>query len=261
MFLIGLIFASQASAETVMRSNLIVSNLSCISCLSNIEAELKTLPGILGMDTELQTGRVTVDHLASLDGENIAARISKLGYPAAVDWTATIPDQYTRRFSNPNSPNSNCSGRGCGGFGGSSIDLNAWRAAPASGIINRTTLQVSNLTCSSCLASIAAALQQMPETFGMKGYLSRGVIIVDHTPSLDNSRIAAAITNLGYPARIVALNDVPAPKAFSSGGRGKRLPQNTLRTGSSCNSRGPCNATVDSWQKLYQRYFSRTDPE
>ena len=256
--LLGLIFTLQANADTVKRSNFIVGNLSCTSCLANIEAELKGIPGTLGMDADLRSGRVTVDHLASVDYEQVAARISNLGYPTTVDWSATVPEQYTRRFASQSRYNSGCSSGGCGSSGGSGAGLTAWQAAPSSGTISRTTLQVSNLTCTSCLAGIAAELRQMPETYGMKGYLSRGVVIVDHTSTLDNNKIAAAISNLGYPARIVALNDVPAQKALSAAGS-NNSPQNPVRAGSGCNSRGPCNATAGSWQKLYQRYFTQTD--
>jgi len=257
---VGLIFALQAYAETVRRSNFIVRNLSCTSCLAAIEAELKGVPGTLGMDADIRSGRVVVDHLASLDYEEIGARISKLGYPATINWTATLPEQYTNRFSPQSRFNSGCSSGGCGGAAGAGAGLTAWKAAPSSGLIGRTTMQVSNLTCTSCLASIAAELRQMPGTYGMKGYLSRGVVIVDHTINLDNNRIAAAITNLGYPARILALNDIPAQKAYSAGGL-DNAPQNSnpVRSGSGCNSRGPCNATAGSWQKLYNRYFSQSN--
>ena len=258
--LLGFIFALQANADTIKRSNFIVANLSCTSCLANIEAELKSVPGTLGMAADLRSGRVTVDHLASVDYEQIAARISKLGYPATVDWTANVPEQYTRRFAPQSRYNSGCSSGGCGGSRGSGAGLTVWKAPPSSGSISRTTLQVNNLTCTTCLNNIAAELRQLPDTYGMKGYLSRGVVIVDHTSTMDNKKIAAAISNLGYPARIVALNDVPAQKSLSAAGS-NNSPQKPVRTGSGCNSRGPCNATAGSWQKLYNRYFSQTNPK
>ena len=112
--LLGLIFALQANSTTVQRSNFIVDNLSCTSCLATIETELKGVPGTLGMDADIRSGRVTVDHLSTLDDEQIAATISKLGYPATVDWTATVPEQNTRRFTRQSSFGSGCSSGGCG---------------------------------------------------------------------------------------------------------------------------------------------------
>ena len=211
--LLGILFAFQANSSTVQRSNFIVDNLSCTSCLATIEAELKTVPGTLGMAADLRSGRVTVDHLSTLDDEQIAATISKLGYPATVDWTATVPEQNTRKFAGQSSFGSGCSSGGCGGSGAGPT---AWKAAPDEGTISRTTLQVSNLSCTSCLANIAAELSKISETYGMQGYLNRGIVIVDHTDNLKNSRIAAVISGLGYPARVLATNEVPAQKAFSA---------------------------------------------
>lgn len=259
--LLGLLFAFQANSSTVQRSNFIVDNLSCTSCLATIEAELKTVPGTLGMVADLRSGRVTVDHLSTLDDEQIAATISKLGYPATVDWTATVPEQNTQKFAGQSSFGSGCSSGGCGGCGGSGgsgAGPTAWKAAPDEGTISRTTLQVSNLSCTSCLANIAAELSKLSETYGMQGYLNRGIVIVDHTDNLENSRIAAVITGLGYPARVLATNEVPAQKAYTSTPRAVS-PGQAVRSGGGCNSKGPCNATSASWQKLYNRYFTQTD--
>ena len=256
--LLGLIFAVQANSATVNRSNFIVNNLSCTSCLATIEAELKGIPGTLGMDADIRAGRVTVDHLSTLNYEQIANIISGLGYPATMEWTATLPEQYTNKFAQQSKYRSGCSSGGCGVSGGPGAGPTAWKAAPATGTISRTTLQVSNLSCTSCLANIAAELGKLADTYGMNGYLSRGVVIVDHADSLENSRIASIITDLGYPARVVATNEIPAQKAFTST-PDSGSSQKVVRPGSGCNSNGPCNATQASWQKLYRRYFSQAD--
>ena len=256
--LLGLIFALQAQASTVQRSNFIVGNLSCTSCLATIEAELKGMPGTLGMDADLRSGRVTVDHLASLDYEQIAATITRLGYPATADWTATLPEQNTRKFTQQSNYRSGCSSGGCGSSSGAGSGPTVWKSAPAAGTVSRTTLQVSNLSCTSCLATIAAELGKLSDTYGMNGYLSRGIVIVDHAESLENSRIAAIISDLGYPARVLATNVVPAQKAFSVNPANKSATQ-PERAGYGCNSSSPCNATAASWQKLYNRYFTQTN--
>jgi len=256
--LVSLFLVAQAHGATVQRSNFIVENLSCTSCLATIEAELKGVPGALGMDANLRQGRVVVDHLASLDSEKIAALISGLGYPATMEWTATLPEQYTNRFARESSYRSGCSSGGCGSSGGAGAGPTAWKAAPANGTVYRTTLQVRNLSCTSCLSNIGAELSKLSETYGMNGYLSRGIVLVDHAGTLENSRIAAVISGLGYPARVVATNEVPAQKAFAASPDNN--PANpAARSGRGCGSRGPCNATSASWQKLYQRYFTQTN--
>ena len=258
--LLGLFIAVQADSATVQRSSFLVGNIACTSCLAAIETELKGAPGTLGMKADIRTGRVTVDHLSTLDCEQIAAVITGLGYPATVDWTATVPDRYTRKFAGRNNFNAGCTGGNCDISGTAGAGPAGWNAVPASGTISRTTLQVSNMTCTSCLASIADELRSMPGTYGMQGYLSRGVIIVDHAAAFDNSRLAAAITDLGYPARILALNEIPVQKAYSysAKGEGGDKPDSQFAPGYSCSSKGPCNATSASWQKLYNRYFNRS---
>ncbi|MDX1775501.1 MAG: heavy metal-associated domain-containing protein [Desulfobulbales bacterium] len=256
--LLSLFWAAHVCAETVQRSNYIVKNLTCTSCLATIEAELKGIAGALGMDADLRQGRVTVDHLSSLDNELIAATITRLGYPATMDWTATVPEQRAKKFSRQGSKRSGCSSGCCSVPGGAGSGPTAWKAAPATGTISRTTMQVRNLTCTSCLANIAAELRKLSSTFGMNGYLSRGIVMVDHADASENNMIADVISGLGYPARVVATNEIPVQKTFQAnpgpGSDGK-----TVRTGRGCNSKGPCNATSASWQKLYNRYFSQTD--
>jgi len=258
--LLSLIFAFQANAATVQRSNFIVGNLSCTSCLATIETELKGMPGALGMNADLRQSFVTVDHQSSLDYNQIASTISNLGYPATVDWTATLPEQYTNKFAQQSKYRSGCSSRGCGTSGGAGAGPAAWKTAPAAGTISRTTLQVSNLSCSSCLANIAAELRKLSDTYGMNGYLSRGVVLVDHTDTLENSRIAAIISGLGYPARVLATNVIPAQKAFAST-TNNRSANPAFRSGGGCSSSGPCNATSASWKGLYNRYFTKTNTQ
>jgi copper chaperone CopZ len=257
LLLMGFFLAVKAQAAEVKRTNFMVSNLSCTSCLATIEAELKGVPGTLGMSADLRQGRVTVDHLVSLDYGKISTIISRLGYPAAMEWTATVPEKYTKRFA-ANSPyRSGCSSGGCG-IGGGAAGPTAWKAAPAAGTINRTTLRVGNLSCTSCLSNIAAELGKLTSTYGMNGYLSRGIVIVDHDDDLESSRIAAIISGLGYPAKSIDTTSIPAQKAYKANvnsGPGSQV----VRTGIGCNTNGPCGATSASWKKVYKRYISKTE--
>jgi copper chaperone CopZ len=256
--LMAAMLVSGVQAAGVQRTSYIVSNLSCSSCLATIEAELKGLSGTIGMDADLQQGRVIVDHQPELDNEKIALAITNVGYPAEVDWTATVPDKNVTRYQQRSEYSSGCSSGGCGSSGGPGTGPSVWKAAPATGAISRTTLQVSNLSCTSCLNNIAAELGKLSDTYGMNGYLSRGIVIVDHTNTLETSRIAAIISNLGYPANVVSTNEIQVQKAFSAAPPNKS-PNQIRPRGSGCNSKGPCNATSASWQKLYNRYFSKAN--
>jgi copper chaperone CopZ len=261
ILLVSLFLAAYASGATMKRSNFTVGNLSCSSCLANIEAELRGMKGALGMAADLRRGRVIVDHIDTLSHEQIAAAITGLGYPAAMEWTATLPEQYTNRFAGQNRYGSGCSSGGCTTSGGNGTGTASWKTPAAGSTVSRTTLKVGNLSCTSCLANIATELGKLSNTYGMNGYLSRGIVIVDHANDLESRRIAAIISGLGYPAKAVATNYIPAQKAFGPDPdrNNSRVPG--VKQGSGCNSSSPCNATAASWQKLYNRYFTKTDTQ
>jgi len=231
--LLAVFLTGEVQAAGVQRTSYLVSNLSCSSCLATIEAELKGLPGTIGMDADLQRGRVVVDHQPELSYEKIATSITNAGYPAKVDWTATVPDQNATRYS-PNSKfSSGCGSGGCGVSGAAGSGIAVWNTSiPVNQTVNRTTLQVSNLSCTSCLASIEEKL--------------------NHQSALNGNTIAAAITTLGYPAKVVSTTKISAQKALAAGA--KSGTRSRTLAGSGCNSkRRPCNATAASWKNLYNR--------
>ena len=256
--LLAVFLTGEVQAAGVQRTSYVVSNLSCSSCLATIEAELKGLPGTIGMDADLQQGRVIVDHQPELGYELIASTITNAGYPAKVDWTATVPDQKAIRYTESSKYSSGCGSGGCGSSGGAGSGPAVWNTEiPADKTANRTIFQVSNLSCTSCFANIEAKLKTMEQTIGMNGDLRKGIVIVDHESALNGNTIAAAITTLGYPAKVVSTTKISAQKALAAGaksGPGSR----TRRAGSGCNSRrGPCNATASSWKNLYNRYVQK----
>ena len=87
-----------------------------------------------------------------------------------------------------------------------------------------TTLQVSNLSCGSCLANIEGELRQYDGMSSMNADLSRGIVVVSHTDELSPQKIAASITGIGYPARVVvsqaAGGEVPGNPNFQRGSGG-----------------------------------------
>ena len=104
--------------------------------------------------------------------------------------------------------------------------------------------------------SIEEKLKTIPETIGMNGDAQRGVVTIDHQSTLNGNTIAAAITTLGYPAKVVSTNKISAQEALATGaksGTGKKI-----LTGSGCNTRGPCNASSASWKNLYNRYVGKS---
>jgi copper chaperone CopZ len=131
--LAALLLTSLALAEDVQRTSYFVSNFSCSSCLENIEAKLKSLPGTIGMNADLQRGRITVDHRPDLSYEKITSAITDIGYPATVEWTATVPEQNISRYSQLSKFSPRCgSSNGNCGVSGTAARRNPCNATSAS---------------------------------------------------------------------------------------------------------------------------------
>lgn len=83
-----------------------------------------------------------------------------------------------------------------------------------------TTLQVSRLSCGSCLATIEGELRKFDGMLGMRADLAQGLITVNHTEAFAPEKIAEAITGAGYPAKVAANIATQAPASGSSRGYG-----------------------------------------
>lgn len=118
-------------------------------------------------------------------------------------------------------------------------------------------MQVSNLSCSSCLANIEAELQKMAGTVGMTGDVAKGIVAVEHRDTVAAADIAAAISRLGYPARIVSTADNVSLQAKPD--NGQKAAYGSRSRGANC-SRRNCNATASAWKELYRRYISTKPP-
>mgnify|MGYP003573840167 FL=1 len=103
---------NKALTETVLQ----VSNLSCGSCLNNIETELSKSDGMVGMNADLGRGLVAIKHTDELSAEMIATTITGIGYPAKVLATqaATAKTPSALGNSTASSGCSGCGPRGCG---------------------------------------------------------------------------------------------------------------------------------------------------
>lgn len=123
----------------------------------------------------------------------------------------------------------------------------------------RTELEVANMTCSSCLLRIRWELKKLDGVLGMQGSLNQKIVRIDHAATLPPEEIAATLTNLGYPATILATG-APGGDEILSGGRGDNGP---ACGPAGCTNSRPCNATAGAWRELIDRWFGndRTDRE
>jgi len=114
-------------------------------------------------------------------------------------------------------------------------------SAFAAAEVRRTAIRVENAVCRSCLSAIAAKLRGLDGALGMSEALDLQLVLVDHSPSLAEERIAQAITEVGYPAAVVG--SAPAPAAGS---------QFTLEPagGGCCPTPRSCGLTSSRWEEL-----------
>ena len=89
----------EAIAGDIKRTTLLVSNLVCVSCLSRIEIELKSLVGTIGMISNLEKRIVIVDHKLFLGEKEIAGAITSIGYPARIISTTNLAERKAVSFS------------------------------------------------------------------------------------------------------------------------------------------------------------------
>lgn len=75
-----------------------VRNLSCGSCVRNIQGALAGVKGVGTVEVSVTTGRARVEYApASIDASRIAERISAAGYPAALNRDLSVVDYQALR--------------------------------------------------------------------------------------------------------------------------------------------------------------------
>ena len=97
-FMILLLVRSTGAADLVARTTLKLDKFTCGACLRVIDAELRQLPGVLGMSAELPAQLVIVDHDPRLTPAEVAAKVTSAGYPAQVVKSVALPRAEARVF-------------------------------------------------------------------------------------------------------------------------------------------------------------------
>ena len=123
--LLPLVAGKAVGAEDmVARTTLQVEKITCGACLRVIDAELRKVPGILGMTADLATARVTVDHDREVTAAEVAEAITAIGYPARVVESSSLLGSQARHFQREPGFGS---GPGCCNPGGSNPVADSWR--------------------------------------------------------------------------------------------------------------------------------------
>lgn len=111
-------------AGKIGRTTLQVEKLTCGACLRVIDAELRQIPGILGVTADLAAGQVAVDHDLEVTPAEVADTVTACGYPARVIEIQALPRSEARLFRRGAGFGS---GPGNCNPGGSSPVADSWR--------------------------------------------------------------------------------------------------------------------------------------
>lgn len=133
------------------------------------------------------------------------------------------------------------------------IFMFAWADISFSSEIQRSTLKIDNLSCSSCVNNIESRLKSNKAVKGMSADLREKVINIDHDISLSASQLTTMIAKAGYGATVIAEQKIKTDQVMSfsnnnygpCGSGGCDLPSNN------------CNATRAAWKELYRRFINR----
>ena len=112
--------------------------------------------------------------------------------------------------------------------------------------IKQTTFEVSNLSCGSCLSRIDDTLKGYTGYSKLGADLRQGIVVVEHESTLKEKTIAKAISDIGYPAKVVAEKEISkAPNLIQGQGAGYGC-----CGGGRSNS---CSASASTWKRLFNR--------
>lgn len=115
---------SLGAEELLARTTLQVEKITCGACLRVIDAELRKVPGVLGMSADLATKQVTIDHDREVTAAELAAAVTVAGYPARVVESSPLPGSQAHHFQREPGFGS---GPGCCNPGGSNPVADSWR--------------------------------------------------------------------------------------------------------------------------------------
>ncbi|MDR2914028.1 MAG: heavy-metal-associated domain-containing protein [Tannerella sp.] len=64
-----------------MKTTLIVENIKCGGCANSIHRSLAALTGVFGVNVDVASGAITIDHTDEVNREQLADKLLSLGYP------------------------------------------------------------------------------------------------------------------------------------------------------------------------------------
>jgi len=171
---------SISEASSIFKASLSISGMSCSSCVGKITAALEQKPWVRSASVALLTQSADVEFEAGNNAEEIVRVIESLGYAANLEHVDRFPSDK------------------CVPEVGSNAGGNLWRAV----------YSVGGMTCSSCVGSIAKALDSFPWTTSVDVNLITNSATVVFEDKAHLGHIAEAIAAAGYDAKLNDLVDL-----------------------------------------------------
>ncbi|KAK4065114.1 hypothetical protein Purlil1_14058 [Purpureocillium lilacinum] len=171
---------SVSEASSIFKASISISGMSCSSCVGKITAALEQKPWVRSASVALLTQSAAVEFEGGNNAEELARVIESLGYKASLEHVDKLP-------SDKRAPEV---GSGAGG--------NLWRAV----------YSVGGMTCSSCVGTIAKALDSFPWTTSVDVNLITNSATVVFEDKAHLGQIAEAIEAAGYDAKLNDLVDL-----------------------------------------------------
>lgn len=116
--------------------------------------------------------------------------------------------------------------------------------------LKRTTVQVEQMRCSSCLRVIDGELRKVPGVVGMTAIFKKRQVIVDHEEAVAAKGIADIITGLGYPTTVVESQSITGAEAH-------RFQRAGFGAGAGCCNPGGTSTVAEAWKEIRRRLFRK----
>lgn len=122
----------------------------------------------------------------------------------------------------------------------------------------KTLYLVERMTCGACLTTISKGVARVAAGAQVTGDSSEGVVRVMHDAGVSAESIALAITESGYPARVMASVDARPGEMEAS-----TASSNGIAGGSCCvkAEKPACGGSTESWKAFYNVMKKRLSSE
>ena len=175
----------------LMQTRLPVQGMSCGHCEGRVNKAVGAMPGVHQVHASSASHHVLIAHEPSVTVAEISAVVLAAGYEADAGGAVTEPDADPEPEPEPEPPAAQLPSTA-----GPAPD-----AVPGNGAHAR--LDVSGMSCASCVATIDRTLASFPGVTSASVNLLLHRADVDYDPLVtDPHAIVAAVTALGYPATI-----------------------------------------------------------